>query len=372
MTAFGHPRILITLLAALVLTGSVALLLRPGITTIPSAASGPVTAVGVHGNQLVNQRGAPLQLLGASRASADYACVQNRGIFQGDTSPATVLAMADWGMSAVRVPLNEDCWLGINGVDQRWSGPRYQQGIDDYVQRLTAHGLAVILDLQWSAPGATLATSQAQMPDFDHSPAFWRSVAGRYRNDPSVIFDLFNEPNSVSWSCWRDGCETSAGWQAAGMQTLVNAVRSTGARNVVLLAGLRYANDISQWRTYEPHDPVGQVAASFHVYNFNACVNVSCWDTTVAPVASSVPVVAAEVGEDDCRSEFTGGFLGWADAHGVSTLAWAWNTFDCRTGPALITTYAGSPTPYGAGVEAHFRARRNVLIRTGAVRVWHW
>jgi hypothetical protein len=45
--------------------------------------------------------------------------------------------------------------------------------------------------------------------------------------------------------------------------------------------------------------------------------------------------------------------MDWADLHGVSYLGWTWDTWNCRSGPALITSYAGTPTGYGAGFEAH-------------------
>ena len=48
---------------------------------------------------------------------------------------------------------------------------------------------------------------------------------------------------------------------------------------------------------------------------------------------------------------------GWADAHHVGYLAWTWDTWDCSSGPALITSYDGTPTAFGAAVRAHFLAR---------------
>ena len=54
------------------------------------------------------------------------------------------------------------------------------------------------------------------MPDSE-SIAFWTSVATAYHDNPSVMFDAFNEPYSrynasstrylfdLTWACWRDG-----------------------------------------------------------------------------------------------------------------------------------------------------------------------
>ena len=34
--------------------------------------------------------------------------------------------MKTWSINAVRVPLNEDCWLGINGVKPQYGGAAYR------------------------------------------------------------------------------------------------------------------------------------------------------------------------------------------------------------------------------------------------------
>jgi Cellulase (glycosyl hydrolase family 5) len=137
--------------------------------------------------------------------------------------------MTSWRINAVRIPLNEDCWLGINGLPPRYSGARYRMAIRAYAERLHQAGLYVILDLHWNAPGQARATGQQPMADLDHSVAFWSSVARVFKADPAVAFDLYNEPYGISWKCWRDGCILPAGWRTAGMQALVDAVRSTGA-----------------------------------------------------------------------------------------------------------------------------------------------
>ena len=55
------------------------------------------------------------------------------------------------------------------------------------------------------------------------------------------------------------------------MQSLVNAVRGAGASNVLMLGGVAYSNDLSQWLAHEPTDPLHNLAASWHSYNFNSC-----------------------------------------------------------------------------------------------------
>jgi hypothetical protein len=140
------------------------------------------------------------------------------------------------------------------------------------------------------------------------------------------------------------------------MQTLVNAVRATGATNVIMLGGLAYSNDVTGWLQYKPSDPAGNLVASWHSYNFNTCSSASCWDSQLAPVAAAVPLVAGEIGENDCASGYVTGLMDWLDRHQASYLGWTWNTWPCTSGPALITSYDGTPTAFGAGIRAHFLA----------------
>ena len=118
-----------------------------------------------------------------------------------------------WKANAVRVGLNEDCWLGINGVKAAYSGQNYISNMTSYVNMFTNEGFVVIIELHWSAPGSNKATGQQPMPDEDHSIDLWRSVARQFSGNDKVILELFNEPypdnnnwnSEQGWKCWRDG-----------------------------------------------------------------------------------------------------------------------------------------------------------------------
>jgi endoglucanase len=326
----------------------------------PDSRSEPQLAVRVVENQLVDGDGRPLRLLGVNRSGGEYACVSEHrlGFLDGPTGRRAIAAMAAWRINAVRVPLNEHCWLGINGAPRRYSGRRYRQAIRAYVGRLHDAGLYVVLDLHWNGPGTARATEQQPMADLDHSPAFWSSVAGAFRDDPAVVFDLYNEPHSIGWRCWRDGCLLPDGWRTAGMQALVDAVRSTGARQPIVATGIHWGTDLSSWLEHRPHDPADQLAAGLHVYDFNRCASLRCWIREVEPVARDVPVVAGEFGQEDCSGAFIDRFMDWADSAGVSYLAWGWNPNDCDA-PALIRSWDGRPTASGARVRARLRKLDN-------------
>jgi hypothetical protein len=345
----GGMKRVIALFAAL----SAAVLGAAPFSTLPTQAAG--LSVAVSGNHLVDGGGQPLRLRGVNRSGTEYACVQWGGIFDGPSTDASVAAIAAWHTNAVRVPMNEDCWLGINGVPVNGlTVAQYQQAIVQYVQLLHSHGLYAILDLHWSAPGTSKATGQQAMVDADHGPAFWASVASTFKSDPAVLFDIYNEPQFIAWSCWLSGTGCPVSWPVAGMQLLVTAVRNAGATQPIMLGGVAYANDLSGWLANEPTDPQHALVASFHIYNFNTCKSTACWDSQVAPVAALVPVIAGEIGEDDGGHGFIDSFMGWADPKGISYLAWTWDTWGCGNTPVLISDYAGTPCQtFGAGYQAH-------------------
>ncbi len=391
------------------------------VSAVPAgAAAKPRLSIRVVGNHFVNGAGHRVRLLGVDRTSAEYGCVDGFGYDDGHFDDADAKAIASWGADAVRIPLNEDCWLGINGqpnssegADPKLTRSGYRREIERYVADLHRHGVYAVLDLHWSAPGSQVALEQQPMPDRDHSPAFWASVATAFKGDHAVVFDLFNEPfdptdpksgddqdptDKVTWNCWQTGthngpdggshCDTAAydengsptgvHYRVAGMQGLLNAVRATGARQPVLLGGLDYANEFGAegggWLHHRPHDRRHQLAASFHNYMGKDCDDLTCWKHTVAAVAKHVPVVTGEFAEDDYAERrcahrspttFDAKYMTWADRAGVSYLAWAWvvesqaeRDADGCSAFYLIKDYAHhTPAkPNGTAVHAHLRA----------------
>jgi endoglucanase len=337
-----------------------------------TANMGTAPQLHVAGNQLVSASGQRIQLHGVDRSGTEFMCVQNHGIFDGPNSAASVKVMKATGINAVRVPLNEACWNGDSYVKHAYSGAHYRAAIKAYVQALNAQGMAVVLDLHWTngaytGPASACSTSQATcqkpMPDKAGAIPFWTSVASTFKNNDSVIFDLFNEPYpeqaaqnnpAEGWQCWLHGGHcVGIPYPVAGMQSMVNAVRATGANNVMMLGGLEWSNALSQWLAHKPADPDHNLVASWHSYNFNACSTKSCWNSQIAPLLAKVPLVAGEIGENDCADHYVSPLTGWLNSKGASYLAWTWNSdFNCATGPGLITSYDGHPTKFGVGYEA--------------------
>ena len=362
----------------------------------------------VVGTSLLDIAGKPVRLLGFNIPGTENACIENKGFSWGPFNSTEAESIASWHANAVRVPLNEDCWLGINGAPSQYSGAPYRQAIENWVADLNDAGVVVILDLLSVAPGTYQAKAQWPMADADHSVTLWSQVASAFANDPSVIFDLYNEPfigrsnpTSSDWSCWLNGCSTSfalcpfdestgefqvmsgcpiVNYQTAGMQELVDAVRAAGAAQPIMVGGLNWAGDPCglydsgadrngcMWLADEPVDPDHQLAVSFHTYDWTACTTSSCWNADVGTVAAHAPVITGEFGEADCSTGYIDAFMNWADQHKVSYLAQSWQPSDsanpspcvpgAHTGPNfwLLSNWSGAPStivPQGAAVNGH-------------------
>ena len=320
-----------------------------------SPAAAPM-GLHVEENRIVDAAGAPLILRGVNRSGSEYLCIGGRGFFEGHgpgaDAEASVRAMASWPINAVRVPLNESCWLAIGGAPETFSGESYKAAIIDYVALLQRYGLVPILELHWAAPGDLPANGQQPMPNADNTPDFWADVARTFMDNSGVIFEPYNEPypggnrdTPEAWQCWRDGCEVNRSgirpgdtapraYAAAGMQSLVDAIRATGSTHVILLGGLQFSNALSGWLEHVPSDPLGQLGAAWHVYNFNECNDSTCWNDFPAGVAAQFPLVATEVGQDDCEGDaFLRPLLEFLDAQASGYLAWSWNAYGvCQPG----------------------------------------
>lgn len=350
----------------------------PAPSPVPSPAPTPSAAGGLHvsGNHLVDADGDTVLLHGADMAGTEFVCAQGWSADpfggQPEDSAQTFAAMRSWNVNVVRVPLNEDCWLGINGV--KISATTYRAAVIKLVSDLRAAGFYVIVDLHWSAPGGQLALSQNPAPDEDHSPSFWKSVAATFATDTGVIYDLYNEPffywiapggpdeNTCLWSgCLLSEYETggspfaiNATWRSAGFDELISDIRSTGASNVIMAAGTNWARDLSGWLAHRPAD--ANTVASWHSYPsgnpslLSECAAQWCWDQVIAPLARQVPVVVGETGDSAAGPEtYLPAFLPYASAHGLNVVAWTWNAWSNPDDVLVTNMQTGAPTS-GEGV----------------------
>jgi hypothetical protein len=275
---------------------------------------------------------------GVSRPSLEWNA-QGESLGQQDYT-----LMKSWHANVVRLPLNQDFWLSGSASYK----PGYAATVDQQVQWIEGLGMDVILDLHWSDRG-TLANAPGQQKMADtNSLVFWQQVAAKYKNDGRVMFELYNEPQIIPWNVWRDG-GTVDGWTAAGMQQLYDAVRSTGANNIVFVGGINWAFDLSGVSSNKlngvnivyvthPYDQGGKQPAN--------------WDTAFGTLSATQAVMATEFGNTaSCDTSYIQKLIPYLDMHEISWAGWAWYVKDCNF-PSLITAWGtDSPSPSGQIVK---------------------
>jgi hypothetical protein len=346
----------------------------------------------VSGNTFVNGSGKAVQLRGVNLSGMEFVAIQGwdpsdpTGAQFGQPNNPKWSALNAWKANIVRIPLNEDSWLGLTCTDTGGAvhnadpGGNYKQFVANLVQQANTAGIYVILDLHWAAPGNSCPMLQSQMADSDHSLAFWTSIANTYKNNPAVMFELFNEPfldfdfTGDTWQYLMFGTGGSFSgypasgntgvwenvqtpWTIASYQAMIDAVRATGATNVVLIGSVSYTADLSGWLSHKPTDPIGQMAATWHPYPGGGTWGTPAWaQPSYAPeiftevqsiLAAGIPVIATETGDQDSAGTVGAPLVNtittFADANGVSVLGWTW---DVWTDPdfVLIKDVNGTPT----------------------------
>lgn len=346
---------------------------------------GNTPGIYVQGNKLVNGLGEEVILHGVNKMGSEYACIDGWGLFDGPIDQASINAMKTWNINAVRITMNSVCWNNgpqnqFNTYNAAYAGTNYKNAIKSYVDLLVQNGIHPVLDLQWAGCGN--ATCKANgiktMPDRPGAVNFWSDVAATFKDNKSVIFDLYNEPTNPTWTCWRDGgCTIGSGagaFTAAGMQEMLTAVRSAGATTQpILVGGISYSNDVSQWLQFKPNDPSKSIVTSIHLYNFNypcpgtggsgaaaATAGINCFSSgsnNLTTILATNPVIFGELGANDCSSAFVTPMMDWMVTKKISVLGWAWFTGDCAGIPSLLTNYNGTASGLGSAFKTHYTTK---------------
>jgi endoglucanase len=295
----------------------------------PSAAGGGYP---VSGPTVLDASGKAHLFRGLARPSLEWNSAGDQ-LSEGDYQ-----IMAQWGANVVRVSLNQDFWLqsDANGTTNPSYDPTYAATVDQQVQWAEQYKLDVILDLHWSDQGNFSVESQCrgtttgcqQVMADQHSVLFWQQVATKYKGDPHVLFELYNEPNiggyqpaASDWPLWLNGGQTN-GFQAVGMQELYNTVRMTaGAPNLVIIGGLSWAFDLSGVGS----TPVNgtNILYATHPYQTDA---QNTWTAKFGSLSAKYPIIATEFGDRSgltaagqtavppaCPTAYTSSFIAYAN-----------------------------------------------------------
>jgi endoglucanase len=309
-----------------------------------SGPAQPVATTGVRvaGNRLVRD-GAAFAPVGFTMVAA----VNPTG--SGETAAAAsrfndsvIQAAVAWGADTLRFQVSQ---RGLDPTDPLYSDA-YVGRVLDAVAMARAHGLVVILSIQDQGPSG--GSSHAQPSDATIRD--WQTLTARFNGDQNVIYEIFNEPQNRAtpdgWSVWRNGGPPARnqGAPAVGHQAVLDAIRATGATNVVVAD----AGQFGQLLTGIPllHDPIGQVAYGVHPYLTNTLRDPSGWEPGFGFLSTQFPVVATEWTANSkvvfCHPEWATTapqLLDYLQARGIGILGWAFDVLD-----SLVLDWSYTPT----------------------------
>jgi len=331
----------------------------------PSSAARGLSQLHTQGNEILDDRGHSVVLRGVNVASMEWS---SDG--EGHLLDTLKVAVKDWHSNIVRLPMSQDRWFG-KAPEQKDDGKAYRDLIKKAVDYCASNGCYILLDLHWNNVGQWGKNiGQHVMPDM-FSLDFWKSCARDYRNQSAVLFDLYNEPHDTTWDTWlkggdideergpgaRQGRFVPVKYHTPGMQEMLDTVRGTGARNMVVCGGLDWAYDLSGFlKGYQLKDPRGRgVIYACHAYP-NKGESIDKWLAKLDAALPTIPVIMSEFGANN-RGATANQPNAWAervvkemDQRHCNWIAWDLHP---AAGPTLISDWKYTPTPsFGALVKA--------------------
>jgi hypothetical protein len=310
----------------------------------------------------------PVLLRGVNRSGLEYSEPSVSGFLAaaGVTENEIREIVLNWRASVIRLPFNQEWALRGRG---RFSAEDYLASLDQVISWAAELGAYTILDLQWLDPetvyGLTLDRNSQLMPnhiaptpDAD-SILLWTTLAARYRDEPAVLFDLFNEPHDpldgdflpihvagLEGEIEKSG-ENFVGaelWTAwAGR--LINEVRRIRTGGLILVEGIDWGFDLRGI-----HLDVPNIVYSTHIYSNR---RVGHWHKAIGR-AAEVPLFIGEWGGEEKDLAFGRTLADRMRRDGLGWTAWSWVDY-----PRLVERPGAPdyrPTAFGDLVRSELRA----------------
>jgi endoglucanase len=286
------------------------------------------------------------ELVGPEEAASFWKEYRERYITRGD-----VRFIRSLGLNSVRVPFH---WRLFEPEEASGEAPGFAL-LDRLLQWCSEEHLGVILDMHCAPGGQTgdniddswgypfLFDSPGEQ---DRTIRIWKSIAGRYRGDPTVIgYDLLNEPIPPFFD--RDRLNLLL---EPLYRRIVGALREVDTNHIVFLGGAQWNTNFSVFGP--PFD--AKAVYTFHKY----------WcDTTQAMVQEyveyrdrhRVPIWMGESGEN--TAEWIASFRRLQERNSIGWCFWPYKKMDARSCIVtfdrpedweVVRTYANAPrTSFG-------------------------
>lgn len=312
---------------------------------MPSTLSHGLTRLATAGNRIIRADSSEAVLLrGVNRSGLEYAEPDEDGFLSaaGLSRHEVRYITREWGANIIRLPINQD-WV-LNGRGQ-FTAEDYCREIDRVIAWAAQSGAYTLVDLQWIDADSPYGANRQFVPTLPNlaSVEMWARLARRYREEPAVLFDVFNEPHDRLPDdphplIRPDGTAHPPGQTRVTMRewepwalTLIDAIRTEHPDALIWVSGINWGYDLRGFPLARP-----DIVYSTHVYR-NKGGN---WDEAFGNLAWSVPVFAGEWGGGDDDLTWGRRLAQFLREHEMGWTAWSWSNE-----PYVVTRYA--PTRFG-------------------------
>lgn len=234
--------------------------------------------VSVKGNKFIDPEGNEIVFRGL--------CFSDPGKLLGDGhwDKSYFEEAKDWGANIVRFAVHPSN-LNKLGWDE------YFAEMDKGIAWAKELGMYVIMD--WHSIGnlkQEIFTNDMYITTKEETFKFWRTVAERYKDEPTVaLYELFNEPTVSGYGecSWED-------WKAL-QEELIDAIRAINPNALCICAGFNWAYDLTPVATA----PIARenVAYVSHPYPMKREQPwEEQWEADYGFVADTYPVICTEMG----------------------------------------------------------------------------
>ncbi|MGC8765692.1 MAG: glycoside hydrolase family 5 protein [Brevinematia bacterium] len=187
----------------------------------------------VSGNKIVDKNGNPIQLRGMSLFWSNYG-------WGGDKfyNPSVVSNLVTtWNANIIRAA------MGIENNGGYFQNPNYNKNlVKTVVDAAISNGIYVIID--WH--DHNIHSNEAV--------AFFSEIAGLYKTNDNLIFEIYNEPDNESWSQVKQ----------YALQ-VIQAIRNAGADQIIVVGTPTWSQDVD----VAANDPITgyqNIAYTLHFY----------------------------------------------------------------------------------------------------------
>ncbi len=292
------------------------------------------------GSQILDAAGKPVLLQGLM--SPDPAHLNTRRLF----NQGFYTKMFSAGGNVIRIAVEPQNWQQDRDYLWHyllplvtWAGENHQYAIIDW---------HVIGNIDTGA-GQMMPTPAASSKQVTLN--FWRMVSHYFRSTPNVIFEIFNEPQGITASAWRqDAAE------------IISTIRGQGAGQLIIVGGIEFSRDLS-WELDNPL-PDPNLAFASHIYPAH---QQAYWQIWFGLVSEKHPVLLTEWGFMDKApdssttymvgtvSSYARPLLQYLNAHHIG---WVATWYDDEWLPPMFTKGLDSYTDFGQFVMSQLSARK--------------